>query len=299
MFDDTDTVHVVRKWKSYVSNLQTYGGLRLQGSKTASLVVKLEGAAGILAGGVPLEIDDRIGGTVQIVGVHGFPVVLTSLYDDSVGAGFDQEGFPVLDTNNDGIGKTDVRNNTTPAVLVPDGLDDTTGAKIARPGDWRSVKLEQYSNDRNVRFVNESEFPSTAGQETNSTPTIAELLGTWLRTSRLLAISLSRGRLMLQGKTATKRGDNRPVGFEVLGQISPSLRQMWMFTASRSNAGTGGWISDQRPAIWTSILELVIVYWPSDLASDNGVLSGLALDAEDVSLGGYYTQNHFDEGMRR
>ncbi|MCA9012357.1 MAG: DVUA0089 family protein, partial [Planctomycetaceae bacterium] len=283
VWDDTDIVHVLRD-EIYDPNLQTYGGIRLQSSKTASLVVKLEGAtAGFTAGGTPLEIDDRIGGTVQIVGTPGFPVVLTSLYDDSVGAGFDLNGFPVMDTNNDGI---DLHNNANPMVLTPDGLDDRTGAAFtgtyAGPGDWRSIKLTQSSNDRNVRIVNESEAALSAGQDTNRNPLAAELLGTLAPNDK-------------------RCDDNRPVGFEVHGHISPDTPTDVDTYSFKADAGTEVWIDlDRTSSHLDSVLELVLSTGAVIARSDNGVLSGLALSLQkDRALGGdYYTQNHFDEGLR-
>ncbi len=283
VWDDTDIVHVVRD-EIYDPNLQTYGGIRLQSSKTASLVVKLEGpTAGFTAGGTLLEIDDRIGGTVQIVGAPGFPVVLTSLYDDSVGAGFDLNGFPAVDTNNDGI---DLHNNSNPTVLTPDGLDDVTGEAFtgtyAGPGDWRSVKLTQYSNDRNVRIVNESEAALTAGRNTNGNPLAAELLGT-------LAPNDKSG------------DDNRPVGFEVHGQISPDTPADVDTYSFKADAGTEVWIDlDRTSSHLDSVLELVLSTGAVIATSDNGTLSGLALPLQKAAApgGDYYTQNHFDEGFR-
>ncbi len=102
VWDDTDIVHVVRN-EIIVPDFHTYGGLRLQSSPQESLVVKLLGArAGFTATGQELDIEDRIGGSVQIVGQPRFPVVLTSLADDSVGAGFTPDGLPQTDTNGDG-----------------------------------------------------------------------------------------------------------------------------------------------------------------------------------------------------
>lgn len=104
VWDDTDIVHVVRDQIQDVENLHTYGGIRLQSSADAGLVVKLEGAtAGFTANGVPLDITDRVGGTIQIVGTPGHSVVLTSLKDDTVGAGLLPNGLPQNDTNNDGV----------------------------------------------------------------------------------------------------------------------------------------------------------------------------------------------------
>jgi len=104
--------------------------------------------AGFTATGTPLDIDDRVGGTVQVLGAVGHPVVLTSIFDDSVGAGFTPSGRVLLDTNNDGL---DVDAN---------GTDDLTGAAVAgvpSPGDWRGIFLDKFSNDRNVRTVDELE----------------------------------------------------------------------------------------------------------------------------------------------
>ncbi len=100
IWDDTDIVHVVES-PIEVGNQQTFTGLRLQSSSTQSLVVKLSGQfAGFTADGTPLDISDRIGGTLQIIGQPGHPVILTSLADSTVGAGFDPSGNPDNATNN-------------------------------------------------------------------------------------------------------------------------------------------------------------------------------------------------------
>jgi hypothetical protein len=103
VWDDTDIVHVVLDDTIYVPDFQTYGGLRLQSSPRESLVVKLFGDnAGIVTTGRPLDITDRIGGMLHIVGQPGYPVILTSLRDDTAAAGFRPDGRPQGDTNNDG-----------------------------------------------------------------------------------------------------------------------------------------------------------------------------------------------------
>lgn len=101
VWDDTDMVHVLLD-TIYVPDFHTYGGLRLQSSATESLVVKLSGGpdAGFTATGRPLDIDDRIGGTIQIIGQPDHPVFLTSLSDSTVGAGKQPNGSPQVDTNN-------------------------------------------------------------------------------------------------------------------------------------------------------------------------------------------------------
>ncbi len=103
VWDDTDIVHVVLN-EIMVPDFHTFGGLRLESTADESLVVKLFGStAGFTATGRPLEIHDRIGGALQIIGQPGTPVVLTSLQDDTVGAGLRPDGQPQLDTDNNGI----------------------------------------------------------------------------------------------------------------------------------------------------------------------------------------------------
>jgi len=115
VWDDTDIVHVVQEETIHVSDFHTYGGLRLESDPYESLVVKLGSRkdlllnssidivdAGITVNGRPLDITDRVGGMLHIIGQPGSPVVLTSLRDDSVGAGFRPDGTPQTDTNNDG-----------------------------------------------------------------------------------------------------------------------------------------------------------------------------------------------------
>lgn len=102
VWDDTDIVHVLQS-EIIVPDFHTFGGLTLRSRVDESLVVKLQGTnAGFTAMGRPLDIPDRIGGSLRILGAPGFPVVLTSLFDDTVGAGFRPDGRQQSDTNNDG-----------------------------------------------------------------------------------------------------------------------------------------------------------------------------------------------------
>ncbi len=282
VWDDTDIAHVLTG--TITSNeFHTYGGLRLQSSATGSLVVKLQGAgAGFSATGDPLEIDDRVGGTVQIVGQPGFPVILTSLKDDTVSTGFLPNGFPLFDTNNDGAATT------------------------AAPGDWNSIKFDQYSNDRNVAVVNETESALTQGNDINSTVGNPQSLGN-------LAPNENSG------------DENRRLGFEVHGFISPDSPgdvDVYSFTA---NAGTEVWIDlDQTSYALDSMVELVnsagVVLARSlnsqseaaGLTSLSGTLlntvdgapggpgnSDLNTLTKDATLGGdFYTSNFMDAGFR-
>ncbi|MDO4557718.1 MAG: hypothetical protein Q4C47_02000, partial [Planctomycetia bacterium] len=141
-WDDADITHVVYD-EITIANYHHVGGLRLQSSETSSLVVKFLGEnAGITATGSTQEIDDRVGGTLQVIGQAGKPVVMTSLYDDSVGAGYNLQGRPVLET--------------------------VTSNAAAGAGDWRGLQLLEYSNDRNVQVVVEYEASSSPVSSDNS-----------------------------------------------------------------------------------------------------------------------------------
>ena len=294
IWDDTDIVHVVRD-EIAVVQFRTYGGLRLQSSSTESLVVKLYGDdAGFTALGVPLDIDDRIGGIIQVLGAPGFPVIFTSLNDDSVGAGLDPDGFPQTDTNNDGI---DLWNNADPTDRTPDGLDDKTGVAFtgtqATPGDWRSIRLDVYSHDRNVRVVNEIE-DANQDDEANGTSGTSQYLGE-------LAPDLKSG------------DDNRTLGFHVEGYVREGHADdvdIYSFTAA---PGTEVWIDiDRTGSSLDSMIELLdingIVLATSNNSYDDPFtdtfnaddLTGIArpMTRDSFSGGDYYTINRYDPGMR-
>ncbi len=195
VWDDTDIVHVLQSEVS-LTNLHSVGGLRLQSSSDASLVVKLLGAtSGFTASGRPLDIDDRIGGSVHVVGTPNHPVVLTSLRDDTIGAGLNPLGQPLRDTDNNGA---------------------TTGAA----GQWRSVRLDQFSNDSNVDTTLERESIIHTATPANDTPGTAHLLG------ELAPNQLSGN-------------DNRRLGFQVHGFVRPGDVDVYSFLGT---AGAEIWI---------------------------------------------------------
>ena len=134
VWDDTDIVHVVLDTIT-VPDLHTRGGLRLESSATESLVVKLLGPnAGFTATGRALDIENRIGGSVQIVGQPRSPVVLTSLNDDTVGAGFTPDGDPMNDTNANGDRLGRAKLPTGPEVDNGTLIDNDVLPNI--PGRW-------------------------------------------------------------------------------------------------------------------------------------------------------------------
>ncbi len=128
VFDDVDMVHIVRDTIE-IPNQHIYGGMRLESDARGSLVVKFDGVtAGIVAGGSLQtsedqfqDIADRIGGSLQIVGHPDFPVVLTALVDDTIGAGFRPDGLPSLDTDSNGI-RTSILSSETSSAATPPGL---------------------------------------------------------------------------------------------------------------------------------------------------------------------------------
>lgn len=211
VWDDTDIVHVLRS-EIVVPDLHLFGGLTLNSSPNESLVVKLQGAnAGFTASGRPLDIADRIGGTVQIVGQPGFPVILTSLRDDTVGAGFQADGAASYDTNG--------------------------GAGVAAAADWRSIKLDSFSNDRNVDIAYERESTNTSAPGINATPATAQYLG-------LLAAA------------AKSSDENLRLGFTLQGTLSQ--RNDIDIYSFEGSAGTQIWIDiDRTSTSLDSIVELI------------------------------------------
>ncbi|MEM7475538.1 MAG: GEVED domain-containing protein [Planctomycetota bacterium] len=168
VWDDADIVHVLQD-DVVIPNFHTFGSMRLQSRGGESLVVKADAGSSIIAGRVPnydedgdfrnsengdlLDITDRIGGSLQVIGAPGFPVILTSLADDTVGAGFDPNGLAQTDTNGD------------------------AGGSIAAPGNWDGIVLTQLSNDRNVNSIVEIEPDLIQDVGINDDPISAQPLG--------------------------------------------------------------------------------------------------------------------------
>jgi hypothetical protein len=310
VWDDTDIVHILYD-EIRVPNFQTYGGLRLESSPDESLVIKLFSpvnpvgppfptlswevgnaindlyndnptvGAGFTATGTRLEIEDRIGGAIYVLGQPGFPVIMTSIHDDTVGAGLQPDGQPQTDTNNDG-------NNSEP-----------------EEGDWRSVRLDQFSHDRNVEIVLEQESPTETAPGINASVEVAQLIGE-------LASSETEG------------DENLRMGFVVYGFLNaPNDVDVYSFTAE---AGTEIWLDIDRS---TSALDTVVEVLNSDgdliALSDNSLdetldpsllysnpqeiaatsvrpLQKLAAQYQPRNVSGldkdYWSTNEFDAGLR-
>ncbi len=158
VMDDTDIVHVILDPIATANQNSLTGTVRLESSPTASLVVKLLGqTTGLTASGVLLDTSGRVGGSVQIIGQPTHPVVLTSLYDSTVGAGLTPAGQPDKDTYN--------LKGATPAPLTADPTQgpvilyganiDAHGSNVAGLDDgWVTLRaLVQYVM-QNSRVVN-------------------------------------------------------------------------------------------------------------------------------------------------
>ncbi|HUT95464.1 MAG TPA: PKD domain-containing protein [Thermoguttaceae bacterium] len=267
VWDDTDIVHVLRG-EITVDQHMTYSGLRLESAVDQSLVVKLAGAnAGFTADGIPLDVDDRIGGTVQIIGQPGFPVVLTSLADDSIGASFDPDGYPHLDTNNNG---------------------PSTGS----PGDWRSLLFDKYSNDRNVRVVLEPEPASNEGVDVNDTPFRATFLGE-------IAPNLKSGdenRVLGFEVHGYIRGDD-PGDVDVYSFKARTGTEVWIdVDRTRGSLDT---VVELVQANGTVLARSTVSdVFPGDGYDITGTASPAPLAKDAYNGGDYYTLNYHDAGFR-
>ena len=277
VWDDTDIVHVLRN-EIIVQNFHTATGIRLQSSPNASLVVKLQGdSAGFTAAGYGLDIDDRIGGTVQVVGFPTKPVILTSLKDDTVGASYDPLGRLVTDTNGDG------------------------NATTAAPGDWRSLKFLPLSNDRNVAVVQEVEAAYVGLlNASNGRPASAQVLGVLAPN---FAVKNSNGTMNSWESAQEKSGDeNRRLGFEVHGTIAldnPGDADVYAF---QGYSGSRVWFDiDKTSPGLDAMVELLdasgnVIAWSADASTSGG--SALPLQEDAWRGGDYYGTNPRDPGMR-
>ena len=278
VWDDVDIVYVLQS-EIIVQNFHTATGIRLVSAPDASLVVKLSGAnAGFTAAGYGLDINDRIGGTVQVVGQPGYPVIFTSLKDDSIGASLDPLGLPTKDTNSDG------------------------SASTPSAGDWRSLKFLPLSNDRNVSIVQESEKAQTGGIDRNATPADAQVLG-------VLAPNFATGTNTWESAQEKSGDANRRLGFEVHGHVAIDSSTDVDVYSFLGYAGSEVWIDlDKTSTSLDAMLELLdangnVLARSADTQTDStlsGATVGAALDmSKDVWNGGdFYSTNPRDAGMR-
>ncbi len=233
VWDDTDIVHVVNSTISTGNQQSLTGTLRLQSSPTESLVVKVLGTnVDFVAGGEALDFADRTGGSLQIVGTPGHNVVITSLKDDSVGAGLTPQGAPQRDTlNRKGIVPPPPANTNSGPVILDTTARDVRGGPFAGLDGWDTLVDELRYVYNNSQVANKPTRILVIGWE--SPPTEYSDLGTPYSAH---AIRWAAGELGLQVTFA----DNN---VEVASGVANAENYALIFISSHGNApwelGTG------------------------------------------------------------
>ncbi|TWU47288.1 Dockerin type I repeat protein [Rubripirellula tenax] len=165
VWDDADIVHVVEE-SVYVYNHHQRSGLRLKSDPNQSLVVKFQAGGSINAEHVNTDVTDSIGGTVQVLGQPGFPVVMTSASDCSVGAGFTPDGVAQTDTLNE---NTCVSGDVIFGPMIDQFTD--SGPNIDEwsivADDSGSISVTVYDSDQGIISLNGG-TPVTLNNETRT-----------------------------------------------------------------------------------------------------------------------------------
>ena len=268
VLDDVDIVHIVRDTIE-VPNQHIYGGLRLESDARGSLVLKFQSQdgdnpdtlqrrhAGIVVGGNLVtaeeqfvDIADRVGGSLQVVGHPDFPVVLTSLMDDTVGAGFSPDGTANYDTDNNG---TFTKAGDNPLQISEDLI-------AAAAGTWNGVTIREAASDENVLIATENE-PRNLGdlqvndpnrfKVRNEIPSDAQFLGE-------IANSIAAG------------NNVRKLGFIVEGAVAqPGDLDVYSFIGE---AGTQVWLDiDRTNSSLDTVVELIDANGNIRVLSDNSI----------------------------
>lgn len=186
---------------------------------------------------------------------------------------------------------TDLADDTVGAGFAPDGSVMTNTNNSSSPttgssGGWRGLRFEEFSNDRNVAIVRERERPITGGRDINRIPGNAQLLG--------------------ELAPDEKGGDeNRRLGFEVHGYVSPDDPGDVDVYSFRGTAGTPVWIDlDRTDPTLDVIVELLNengTVQSRSIRSGNlnvpGTLNAQTLTRNPLFGGDFYTQNFRDAGM--
>lgn len=262
IWDDTDIVHVL-SGEVVVGNLHTYNGLTLKSSNAESLVIKAaSGGGGFTATGSSQEIIDRVGGTIHVLGTPGHPVVLTSLSDDSVGAGFTPSGDLSSNTNN------------------------SVNPSAGTPGDWRGLLFDEWSNDRNVLVVRELENPLTNGNDTNRNTVVAQNLGV-LAPDQKSGDENRRLGFAVNGLISPTNADD----VDVYSFTGTAGTEVWI-DIDRTNTNLDA-IIEVVNASGTVLARSV-----RSGTADPGNLNADTLTKNPLLGGDHYTQNFRDPGMR-
>ncbi|MGE3777583.1 MAG: pre-peptidase C-terminal domain-containing protein, partial [Pirellulaceae bacterium] len=193
------------------------------------------------ANGTALAIDKDNNAFVEN-GTGGFTVTpngtITSFFDTSVqdyAAMAFATGGVAGDINQIQVGGTTATSFSN--VLASQVVVQAGGGNPARPGDWRSIQLDQYANDRNVSPVVEAELSGALAGVGNGTPALSQFLG---------ALAPNE-----------KSGDeNLRLGFDIDGSLGDrSDVDVYSF---RGTAGTEVWLDiDKTSNALDTVLELV------------------------------------------
>ncbi len=117
--------------------------------------------------------------------------------------------------------------------------NNSVGTTTGTSGSWRGFLFDEFSNDRNVAVVRELENPLTNGNDTNNSSTTAQFLG-------VLAPNQKSG------------DENRRLGFEVQGFISPNDANDIDLYSFKGTAGTGIWIDvDRTGSALDAVVEVI------------------------------------------
>lgn len=192
-------------------------------------------------------------------------------------------GHPVIFTSltDDSIGA-----GFTPSGEVNRNTNNSPTPTIGSPGAWRGFLFDEFSNDRNVAVVRELENPLTNRRDINSTPATAQLLGT-------LAPNQKSG------------DENRRLGFEINGFISPNDPNDVDVYSFTGDAGTRVWIDiDRTDTALDAIIEVISpigTVLARSIRSSNpalpGSLNALPLTQNEHLGGDHYTTNFRDPGF--
>ncbi len=206
---------------------------------------------------------------LHVIGQPGQPVIMTALSDDNVGAGFNLRGLLQKDTNGNG---------------------NSSGTA----GQWRGLKIEKYSHDRNVAVYVENEIADRFSADSNSTAGSAETIGS----------------------LAEREGwsdENLRLGVDLEGVIdSPSDVDVYSFSGV---AGSQVWLDiDRTTFALDSVVELldstgtVLAQSDSYLSEKLGLFSVIANQSSSVQAFGldyspFLSDDHFsinqnDPGLR-
>ena len=122
---------------------------------------------------------------------------------------------------------------------TPCSTPTTIPTSVATPGDWAGITLDEYSNDRNVAVINETEPAIGATTDANGTPNTAQPLGE-------LAQNENSG------------DDTLRLGFEVHGAIAMDRPQDADVYSFQGYAGTEVWITlDRTTFSLDTVVELI------------------------------------------